>query len=1102
MEEGNVNTNKRKLEDIEYDEKEVKKIKYDTTSDDDSEDEEQENSKLAEDSRDDSDNVCSSDDEDLEKLYNRKEEEEDNSDSEDEDEEDEMERNANFMRVKGRIDSPNESGHLNFRISNSREIKSVMVRKIDSFPSYNPFLVYDVSLVRNPESSVWSAYRIHNVEMYKRNSFRKVDIIDYLVSIKRVNLANEFKAFDNTNNENKDTVGIKFGKRENTVFDSKSALDSDEEYMDNEEHKQNIPLNELSGMDSSDYIGATLRRYKNNAPITENKKISSAQNKARKMKNQISSLMDKNSLNIDTKCQLYRKNLLKCFKHIKTNDIIYSVKDIIDYLPEEKETFIKSIKDILAPCFRCDEFYYLLRYFSAMFLYKVADHSKNKTMEKKRFNILKLIVINYPFVFSFWDRFLSLIQNPSFKDIFDVENQDRWLLDEKKDYFSKSERLLATKIFNPFTMNPNEIKFLPICVNKNDDINPNESCLLFDTYNPVWNLNILRSAYMDNYENSYRSYIEYKQKVDEGEEVDGTQPVVSQKWTFDFAKMIYISYSIYLKYLLKKYYEGSTSMSIANMKNYVIYYPVNSIQFLVDNDLLVWSEGHLYTYTLLREKIEQAKKEKKMDTINREHVKMIKFLDDHKIKGTKLSLSIDQKHDKDLVDILLNRIVKIQFFNCSFYDEKYCQHLLEYTNKYANSSNCLFVTYNDVNASYIHKNIGISIKSFQETIETNKRILNTNNQKEKILNVLKGLDAIVIDQAHKFSSKQLVNLLQYCTVPLNQKKEDEDDDDYTIYQTPTLKLFLFGDINDHSAHGDVGGGYLFRDLKLFPITNTINIERKDHVLYDLDYIIKTSGSIDSHPSMIENVSIEKMAEEQVEIEKNIFEKNKKKKKSSGVITSPPPTTSTRKKHSRAIVKCTNYLNTPKNGTHIHIFCDSIRLSYEISDKIHTKTNKKNISKVKFQRILRGFGPHKYFIGNWVYIFRENRFDVITNAWPYSNAGFVENFEVGKREDIQIHFDKYKIKIGDKTYLNSKNLNIMHADAKPTKLFSGTPANTVIMYVSDKTTRQDIYTAMRYCASKDFRLYVQPNVNIDNIMRTTLLNPETDLGYLLLKYRQK
>jgi hypothetical protein len=286
-----------------------------------------------------------------------------------------------------------------------------------------------------------------------------------------------------------------------------------------------------------------------------------------------------------------------------------------------------------------------------------------------------------------------------------------------------------------------------------------------------------------------------------------------------------------------------------------------------------------------------------------------------------------------------------------------------------------------------------------------------------------------------------------------------------------------------------------------------------------------------------NLTLEQIIEEYYEIDRkvttiieNVQEEQKKKKKqlsknnvdsNNGKKAKPKPspvaasssndnnnTTSKRKKTVKTLSAKDNYMIPIQDQTimtNIHFFCSAYE-SYLYSMKIHERKNLTNVSKLKHDFVLRGFSPFNFYVGNWVYIPEENWIGMIEKAYPYNINHFhgdreeIIKIKVGKREDIQLQFRKYQVKINGKKYLDSiKSLKGMaHVDFKPMRLYCGIPANTVVILLDNRSTRRDILSAMRYCNSNDFRIYVKTDVSIEAVLNARVQQVETDLGYIISK----
>jgi len=282
----------------------------------------------------------------------------------------------------------------------------------------------------------------------------------------------------------------------------------------------------------------------------------------------------------------------------------------------------------------------------------------------------------------------------------------------------------------------------------------------------------------------------------------------------------------------------------------------------------------------------------------------------------------------------------------------------------------------------------------------------------------------------------------------------------------------------------------------------------------LEQIIEEYYEIDRKvTTIIENVQEEQKKKKKLlsKNNNNGVDVNKKAKPKPSPASSDNTTTASKRKKTVKTLSAKDSYMTPVQDqsvmTNIHFFCSAYE-SYLYSMKIHERKNLTNVSKLKHDFVLRGFSPFNFYIGNWVYIPEENWIGMIEKAYPYNINHFQGDREeliktkVGKREDIQLQFRKYQVKINGKKYLDSiKSLKGMaHVDFKPMRLYCGIPANTVVILLDNRSTRRDILSAMRYCNSNDFRIYVKTDVSIEAVLNARVQPIETDLGFIITKYK--
>lgn len=1108
--------------------------------------------------------------------------------------------NEHYLTIKGVLEYvDNTTGHFTFKIlfKTGGILKSIIIRKVDALSCYSPFLLWHLIVVRNVKSSVWSVYRILDVYQWKHPNhdgfstpskplLKVKDIVNYLVSIRRIRLDNEYKPFENKT-ENK-LHGIVYGEDINTVDDN------------------------IESIDDTIVVGNGTRKRKKSDDILEDsyiKKIESEFNdivppmdkqKKRKLPTTTTSSNTVNDNNhnddesiIKSRTSIYKADILKKLHPLKMDDVILSRTFIDESVDTPLDPQFKSILTrLLNPCFRCDHFYYLLRYFSFTFLLKVIESSSpsnnndDEANELKRFEIIKNIVVKYPYMFCFWDKFIEIIGDIEEKDVFDVNplsvnGKDKWMIQPSNKYSIMADRLLQMKVYEFYedcddnSGGADSIKWLACYCEPDstgDSIDPVRSCLHFDSYCPIWGLNTLRNAILDNYDNSkevLREYIKMKRiyKIPMNQWTD--IPVLTENWTFYEAKRIYIAFSIYIKYMEKRYYEGVSCMSLVDVSSNIFYYPRYAIHYLISRNIMVWSEGITY---LLKRRNTSTTTTTTSSVSNEKTKELMKLLHENSFESTKISLSSEQKIDNELVELLFmrqsdgfeNLFDKVYLFQCSFYDSKYCSNLVDQVNKYKNNNHksVVCVSSNMVTTNFLNKHIGdgdggdssgLKFNTFQKTCVDFIRM--KNNMSSNDIKYVENIGTIVVDQAHKFSSLQLYQLLKIIITCI-----------YTTIQQgyePSIDILLFGDDNDFPAHGEVQGGDIFNDLKKLKSSSSndsndnrliiINEEppRVDHPLFKLrqsiinmptpktindPHMILSSIIRDVIPEeyLFINLTLEQIIEEYYEIDRkvttiieNVQEEQKKKKKllsknnNNGVDVNkkakpkPSPassdnttTASKRKKTVKTLSAKDSYMTPVQDQsvmTNIHFFCSAYE-SYLYSMKIHERKNLTNVSKLKHDFVLRGFSPFNFYIGNWVYIPEENWIGMIEKAYPYNINHFQGDREeliktkVGKREDIQLQFRKYQVKINGKKYLDSiKSLKGMaHVDFKPMRLYCGIPANTVVILLDNRSTRRDILSAMRYCNSNDFRIYVKTDVSIEAVLNARVQPIETDLGFIITK----
>lgn len=1138
--------------------------------------------------------------------------------------------NEHYLTVKGVLEYiDNATGHFTFKIlfKTGGILKSIIIRKVDALSCYSPFLLWHLIVVRNVKSSVWSVYRILNVYQWKHQLnhhdgfsttskplLKVKDIVNYLVSIRRIRLDNEYKPFENKT-ENK-LHGIVYGERN-------SSVDNDTN-DDNIESIDDTIVNGKKRKKSDDILeDSYIKKIEN-----EFNDIVSPMDKQKKRKlpssssSTSSTVIDDDNNNesiIKSRTSIYKADILKKLHPLKMEDIILSRTFIDESVDTPLDPQFKSILTrLLNPCFRCDNFYYLLRYFSFTFLLKVIESSSlssssvvnsdngeyDKTDEVKRFEIIKNIVVKYPYMFCFWDKFIEIIGSIDNKksvngsNIFDVNplsvnGKDKWMIQPSNKYSIMADRLLQMKVYEFYEDYDDDnggggadnIKWLACYCEPDstgDSIDPVRSCLHFDSYCPIWGLNTLRNAILDNYDNSkeeLREYIRMKRIY----KIPMTQwtnvPQLTENWTFYEAKRIYIAFSIYIKYMEKRYYEGVSCMSLVDVSSNIFYYPRYAIHYLITRNIMVWSEG--ITYLLKRRNASSSSSSSSSTALNEKTKELMKLLHENSFESTKISLSSEQKIDNELTKLLFmkqsneidNVFDKVYLFQCSFYDSKYCSNLVNQVNKYKknnsnnNNKNIVCVSSNMITTNFLNNHIGggggdndLKFNTFQKTCVDFIRMKNTISYH---FEYLENIDTIVVDQAHKFSALQLYQLLKIIITCI-----------YTVVQDghePSINLLLFGDDNDFPAHGEVQGGDIFYDLRKLKSNssssnNNNNNDRLiiideepriDHPLFKLrqsilnmptpktindPHMILSSIIRDVIPEeyLFINLTLEQIIEEYYEIDRKVTtimekvqEEQKKKKKqlsknnnngvdvnnnnNNGKKPKPSPvssndnnntTTSKRKKTVKTLSIKDNYMTPVQDQTvmtNIHFFCSAYE-SYLYSMKIHERKNLTNVSKLKHDFVLRGFSPFNFYVGNWVYIPEENWIGMIEKAYPYNINHFQGDREeliktkVGKREDIQLQFRKYQVKINGKKYLDSiKSLKGMtHVDFKPVRLYCGIPANTVVILLDNRSTRRDILSAMRYCNSNDFRIYVKTDVSIEAVLNARVQQVETDLGYIISK----
>jgi hypothetical protein len=947
--------------------------------------------------------------------------------------------NTFTLNVTGHCDSIDHDGNFFFNIDSSTNetipFDKIIIKKIDSLPSYNPFLTYNLIVTRYENTSVWGVYRIISVVPRYNDRLTVRDLILHLVKIRHIDYKNEGLPY---------AKSVKDTSRGVIYVNDKSSTDREVDIDDDEKEKM---------MDDLKSIGCQII----------NKTIS---------KDSINHYKITSTNDIISRSQLYYENLLYNFRPLKLDDRVCDASEFETICIDANIEFSIMIKHILLTLSQSSTFYRLLRYFHSNFLLKIVERSSTKENAEKKLTQLDELIKKNPYVFCFWDSFKEIICTKSKDNYFNVHDEDNWLL-LYSDYFMYLSFIMCdVPLYEFYKKNDTIYNTLPYWINESEihttmDI---RSMIKYTSTHMIWSINTLRNAIIDNYD----EYFVVDSSINE--------------WNPDLMKLIYISLSIYLKHTEKRFYDGSsTCMEILTVPQLIPFYQYDVINFLISNDLMKWHD----TLSLIMEKKAKVNQEIK-DVYN----KMIEM----DYMSPKIGITLDLNSEIDIVDRLTNKkIIKhINFIDCDFVDDIYANNIVVYSSKIAPIENTLFIAFNRIMSSYLNHQTKLTWKTLSEL---------------KQFDEYSHITHIVIDTVHKYSAHEFNMLLDHVIVHgINATDRHVN--------TP-IGLILFGDPYEMlNVHHDMSGGNVYNDLRRLPkqFATVERILRKNHPLYNLRMaLIKCLGITDvaeigaslkygqnikdikDHIIDINNklpLAYTNIIDEYYEIDKKIESVNKhykppivRKKKynksNANPIEAKPAPTKRRKKSNKMLTPAVKYIDKDINLNdvqRIHYFTNSID-NYNASKAIHIRKGLIDVSKKKYDYMLRGFSPYNFYVGNTVYVKDERCFGVIERANIYYDpiANKLEKTSIAKRDDIQLSFKKYEVQISGKVYSDSTKLNLIHSDFKAIQLYCGMPSNTVIYIIDASTSIYHIINAIKYCKTDEFYIYVLESLNFYSVI---------------------
>lgn len=938
--------------------------------------------------------------------------------------------NIFLLNVTGHCDSIDHDGNFFFNIDSSTNdnipFDKIIIKKIDSLPSYNPFLTYNLIVMRYEHTSIWGVYRIISVVPRYNDRLTVRDLILHLVKIRHIDYSNEGLPY---------AKSVKDASRGVIYANDKSSIHRGIDMDDDEKEKM---------MDDLKSIGCQI----------VNKTIS---------KDIINHYNMTSSNDIISRSQLYYEHLLYNFRPLKLDD---TVSDFEIMCIDSNIEFIIMIKHVLDILSQSYTFYRLLRYFHSNFLLKIVERSSTKESAKKKFNQLDDLIKRNPYVFCFWDSFKEIICTKSNTNYFDVHGEDNWLL-LYSDYFMYFSFVMCdVPLYEFYKKNDTIYNNLPYWINEKERYTAMDtrSMIKYTSTHMIWSINTLRNAIIDNYENLFV--------------IDNS----INEWTQDLMKLIYVSLSIYLKHAEKRFYDGSsTCMDILTVPHLIPFYQKNVINFLISNDLMKWHDS----LSMMMEK--KAK-------VNQEIKDVFNNMIDMDYMSPKIGITLDLNSEIDIVDKLTNKnlIKHINFIDCDFVDEIYASNIVTYASKIAPKENILFIAFNRIISVYLTQQTKMTWVTLSEL---------------KQFDEYSHITHIVIDTVHKYSAHEFNMLIDHVIVyGINRNNNNP------------IGLILFGDPYEMlNVHHDMSGGNIYNDLRRLPkqFATIEKILRKNHPLYNLRMtLIKCLGindatEIESTLKSIPNIkdhivdtnnklplAYTNIIDEYYEIDKKIESVNKhykppivRKKKYNKNNATPneakPAPTKRRKKSNKMLTLAIKYIDKDINLNdvqRIHYFTNSID-NYNASKAIHIRKGLIDVSKKKYDYMLRGFSPYNFYVGNTVYVKDERCFGVIERANIYYDpiANKLEKTCIAKRDDIQLSFKKYEVQISGKVYSDSTKLNLVHSDFKAVQLYCGMPSNTVIYIIDTSTSIYHIINAIKYCKTEEFYIYVLESFNFYNVI---------------------